>query len=456
MKLYSDRSLASALALVLIGTTLTIHADDNRSSFEPAMTRPEMKRRLEALKQRAPRLPLPELTAEERATGRSSVNNGRMRATYLPASWRSFVISGWGGSPRTATSSTAATPSTTTVLRSLQQQPDYAFKTRLFWIVSRGNDCQYCLGHQELKLRKAGMTEDSIAALDCRWEVFPKEEQAAMAFAKKLTLSPHQVTEADIVRLKANFDDAKTIDIVYTIARYNAVNRWTDSTGIPQDQSFGGEESTKLETPTSAEFGSLTSQVAPFVLPARPTWESSSEARDRMQAAKTRQPLVELPTVEAAQAALRSDTPGIVPPNWFRAIAKFPVAMDAWRQRQGRVRDGITDERLRPLIAYVSARENRAWYAAAHARARWLGLGGDDAALASFESVEKAAAKPRQAEALRFVRKLTAAPHTIDDADVTRLRESFSDAEVAELIDLTCDANAFDRYTEALRLPVEF
>jgi alkylhydroperoxidase family enzyme len=103
----------------------------------------------------------------------------------------------------------------------------------------------------------------------------------------------------------------------------------------------------------------------------------------------------------------------------------------------------------------VTARENRAWYAAEHARVRYAAGGRDIAALASFESLEAAVA-PGWAEALRFTRKLTTAPQTIGDADVARLREHFSDAETAEIIDSTGDANAFDRLTESLRLPLEF
>lgn len=55
----------------------------------PAKTRPEMKRRIEALKERTSRLPLPDLTEEQRAAGARSVNNGRLRAIYLPESWQS-------------------------------------------------------------------------------------------------------------------------------------------------------------------------------------------------------------------------------------------------------------------------------------------------------------------------------------------------------------------------------
>ena len=87
-------------------------------------TRPEMKQLLEDWKKAKPRLPLPPPTAEERAAagGRPLVNNGRMRMKYLPAEVRGgdFVREPDPG-----------------------MSLDPTFKTRLFWIVSRVNNCQY-------------------------------------------------------------------------------------------------------------------------------------------------------------------------------------------------------------------------------------------------------------------------------------------------------------------------
>lgn len=431
---------------------LFLSASAGAAESTVAPTRPEMKRRIEALKDRQSRLLLPPPTAEDIASGRMLVNNGRLRALYLPPSWQNFLVPGWGSSsarPRPQPQSTAA------LLNAMQAAPDYGFKTRLFWVVSRGNDCQYCLGHQELKLKRVGMTDDQIAALDCKWEVFPKNEQAALTFTHKLTMSPHTVNEKDIAKLKEHYNDRDVIDIVYTVARYNSVNRWTASTGIPQDQSFGGEDHSQLNTPTSAEFSNVPSKVAPVNVPARPDWEPMDAVVAAWTAARTRRPVVELPSMDTARSALAGDTPGVTPPVWVQAVAELPVVLDAWRQRQAMARDGKTEALLRAMIAWVSARENRAWYAAKHAQTRFVAIGGDEAALATFAALEKSATQPGHAEALRFARKLTSAPHTIVDADVARLKEHFSDYETAEIIHLTCDANAFDRYTEALRLPLE-
>jgi len=418
---------------------------------QTAVTRQQMKLQLEALKSRSARLPLPAITAEDRASGRMLVNNARMRALYLPPSWQGFVVPGWGGS-----SARQKPASTASVLKTMQARPDYGFKTRLFWIVSRGNDCQYCLGHQELKLRSVGMSDDQIAALDSRWDLFPTSEQAAMELAYQLTMAPHKVSAGDVAKLKEFYSDREIIDVVYTVARYNAVNRWTDSTGIPQDQSFGSDEHAELTTPTSEEYAKVRSKVAPVDVPSRAEWEPIDEALARMTEARQRTPAVALPSLEHAKSVLLADSPGAIPPVWLQALAEQTVALDAWRQRQAMVRDGQTDALLRAQIAWVSARENRAWYSAGHARGRVLALGSEPATLASFAALEQSASQPGHAEALRFARKLTSSPHLMVDADIARLREHFNDHEVAEIIQLACDANAFDRFTEALQLPLEF
>ena len=412
----------------------------------PAKTRPEMKLRIEGLKQRESRLPLPGLTAEEAASGRRFVNNGRLRSLYLPESWQAN---------RSATPNSQAGRSSASRPSAQQQAPDYPFKTRLFWVVSRTNDCQYCLGHQELKLRRAGMTEDQIASLDCRWSTFPQDEQQAMRLARLITLTPHLVTDQDLAELKKHYTDVQIVDIIQSIAGNNSTNRWTASTGIPQDRSFGGDEPSELNTPTSAEFSQVETKVAPLDYKPRPAWESRGDAEAAMAACQSRTPLVKLPSIDAARQALASDTPGIVPPVWCQVLAYSPPqALRAWRHRQAVVRDGKLDANLKALIAWVTARENRSWYSAAHAKARLNAMGISDDVLYSIGS-DEATFTPVERATFSFARKLTSAPHTIVDDDVAGLRKQFSDHEVAEIIFLVCDGNSFDRITEMLRLPLE-
>jgi hypothetical protein len=87
-------------------------------------TRSEMKQLLEDWKKAKPRLPLLPLTDEEKAElgDRKMVNNGLMRFKYLPKELRSGDFS--------------REPDPAMTL-------DNTFKTRIFWIVSRTNNCEY-------------------------------------------------------------------------------------------------------------------------------------------------------------------------------------------------------------------------------------------------------------------------------------------------------------------------
>ena len=121
--------LCFGILLMLVANLLGSLAragDPSRPNPVP-LTRPEMKQYLEDLKGRQPRIPLPELTRQEREElgERGASYEGRLRLHYLPASERR---SGGGECGRQ--------PDPNMTL-------DYAFKTMLFWIVSRTNNCHY-------------------------------------------------------------------------------------------------------------------------------------------------------------------------------------------------------------------------------------------------------------------------------------------------------------------------
>jgi len=110
------------------------------------LTRPEMKEYLEEMKTRKLRIPLPELTdADKELLGeRATSYESRLRHHYMPS--REGQSSGRGGSGFGGFGRDSDPDMTL----------DYASKTQLFWIVSRTNNCQYCLGHQESKLLGGG------------------------------------------------------------------------------------------------------------------------------------------------------------------------------------------------------------------------------------------------------------------------------------------------------------
>ncbi|MFM8289643.1 MAG: carboxymuconolactone decarboxylase family protein [Planctomycetaceae bacterium] len=448
MKPIAKTTLSLSLLLAASVTGAAFAQTAARGAKPVPATRTEMKQALDQLKGREPRLPLPPPTAEEieraknnpnpaRGLGAGLVNNARMRNLYLPEELRG--------------------PAT------LNREPDprmtlkAPFITEIFWIVSRLNNCHYCLGHQEAKLTADGLSDDDLARLDGDWSELPADRRAAFTFSRKLTVDPQRVTAADLEPLRDHYTDLQILEIVLLTARYNATNRWTDSLGIPQ------EDHREYLSPTSPAYETRRSAVAllpaadkpgPALPPTRPALESASEVVARIDSARRRQPALPLVSVEEARQAL-PDLPAGPVPAWIRLLANFPktgVAM-ARIQRQLPVA-GNLPPLLRAQIAWVAARHDRAWYALNIAHESLIALG-QSAAQIDQLTAPGATLSPGDQLALQFTAKLTATPQWIGDDDIAGLRKHFTDAQVAEIVYRVTQANQFDRLTEAAQLPVD-
>jgi AhpD family alkylhydroperoxidase len=465
-------------------------ADATATAPRPVpVTRPEMKRLIEDMKGRAPRIPLPELTADEKAQAQADPRafgyEGRLRALYLPGGdSRGFSFGGsrpGGNSPsggnQGGTSRSAETDPNITL--------DYAFKTRLFWIASRANNCQYCLGHQESKLLGAGMTEDEIAALDCDWSAFSPSEQAAFALARRLTLEPHLLTDADIDRCREHYTDLQILEMVMSLCGNNSINRWKEGTGVPQSQG-GGNFGRRTEgaaantpapeaceahrtylTPTSDRFlaaptqvgavylDDLTGQVAVATECRRPPLESAEFVAEKLSDCATRSPRLPLVDEDAARAALGDSAPEGPLPNWMRLLANFPVASQRTVASIRAAEElGDLSPLLKAQISWVIARQDRAWYALAEARRRLVALGQTDEQINALDG-DQAELSESDRAILTLARNLAASPVVLTDEQVARAVELAGPRDVTQTIHYTTVRASFDRFTEAAGLPVE-
>lgn len=440
-----------AASLTLLGPVLA-RADEPAAADDgvPAVpaTRDDLKRALEESKHNQPRLPLPSPTEADRARAASGdswgiVNNGLMRRHYLPAG---VTMGGFSREPDS------------------RMTLGYPFQTRLFWIVSRANNCTYCMGHQETKLSAVGMIDDEIAALDGDWANFSPAEQTAFAFTRKLTFEPHDITDADLDALRAHYDDDQMLEIIAVVGNFNAMNRWTGALRIPQ------EDHREYLTPTSEPFRDLLSRIAP--LPTGRTGSAPSYA-----APSERPPLESRAEVEAALSSCRERSPRIPlasdsdasdpTPNWERLLLRFPVYGPARiAMHRASESEGELDPRFKAIIAYVAARYDRAWYALGHAERRLGSLGFSSDEIAVLDDLARPLAAQERSQlgsspdvldrlVASFTRKLTVDPALIGDSDIAVLRAHFNDKEVAEIVFQITEAAFFDRLTEAAGLPLE-
>ncbi|HUG70300.1 MAG TPA: hypothetical protein VMM76_21295 [Pirellulaceae bacterium] len=471
------KRLLTALFLgVVTASPGTVTAVDSETTPRPVpLTRPEMKQYLEDMKARKPRIPLPELTEEDKANlgERASSYESRLRYHYMPSrdgEQRTGGRSSSGGFGRENDPEMSLT---------------YAFKTELFWIVSRTNNCQYCLGHQESKLLGAGLTEDQIAALDCDWSVFSPEEQTAFAFARKITYEPHLVNDADIDQLRKHYTDRQILEMILSVAGNNSINRWKEGAGIPQSANGGGfgrrtptgaevaETADRLRvpetylTPTAQQYKSVVTIVAPLLLDEktgaptrmtvsrRPALESRQEVEAALAAARQRTP--RLPLVDEGQAkeVLPEDFPAGTLPQWVRLLATFPTSAPG---RISSIRSAEQRGDLTPLLkaqaSWIIARQDRAWYAAGEAKRRLQQLGWTDDQIYQLDGSWDEFT-PTERALFTIARKLAATPIVLTDAEVDEAVKLAGPRDVVQLISYTTNRASFDRITEAAGLRIE-
>jgi alkylhydroperoxidase family enzyme len=393
-------------------------------------TRSETKKVLGSLKERSPRLPVPETVPGGTNPASSNVINGRARRYYLPESW--LQAERWGNEA--------------------QSKVSYELKTQCFWVVSRGNNCHYCLGHQEHKLKVAGLTDDQIGALDRNWELLDPRTRKGVELARKMTVLPFAISDRDLAAMKSEYSDAEIVELVYSIARFNSMNRWTDSMGLPQDSEMRGEH-IEFDSPTESKWDQGDSLVVAgpdIVRPLPWTWD---ECQKQFQVAATRSPRVELVSNESAAEILKQDPSKTN--DWHRVIATLPAAgpemVQAWTAM---LSDTELDPKIKAAICWTTARCNRSAGSLSMARQFAKQLGISEQEMQLWDSRGQANLPVGLAKAIRFADKLTCQPTKITDADIAELRKDFSDRQTAHVIYTAATANALDRLTETLQLSV--
>ncbi len=487
-KLSNQVCQALVLGCVFFPIRICLGQELNNGTRPTPLTRPDLKQLIEDVKLRVPRIPLPELTAVDREKLGDQVDSyeSRIRHHYLNGIEpnRSVVV------PQTAPSARGPR-SGQPAITSREQDPAYsldsAFKVELFWIVSRVNNCQYCIGHQETKLLGAGRSEDQIASLDGDWSELEPAKQLAFAFARKFTYQPHLISDGDIVGLKAHYSDNQILEMILSMSGNNSINRWKEGIGVPQRKEEGGysrlatlgqngqgasESDPKLPrgtylTPTSAAFAKKVSKVAVFSLDEksgepicltqskRPPLESRDLVEKMLSDCRTRKSRLGL--VDEAQA--RRDIPGCAStegalPNWVRLIANFPKG-GASRFESFRAADEKGD--LSPLfkaqLNWILARQDRAWYALGLARTQLQGLGQTEEQIFALDG-DWSPFSARDRALFQLACQLATSPVVLSDEEVKRGVQLAGPRDVVQTISYTTSRASFNRLTEAAGLPL--
>lgn len=99
--------------------------------------------------------------------------------------------------------------------------------------VSFINGCHYCTQHHVASSKRVGLTAEDWAALRAGdYSGYTEKEGAALAYADKLTRTPHDISDEDVARLGKHFSEPEIVDIHLLTGLANLTNRFTDPLGL--------------------------------------------------------------------------------------------------------------------------------------------------------------------------------------------------------------------------------
>ena len=109
-------------------------------------------------------------------------------------------------------------------------------KAQLAWVSARADRAWYALAHARDRLRALGQGDDAIFAIDQASEPnFTPGELAAFAFARKLTVDPALIGDADFNALKKYYSDSEIAELIYHVNHDVFFNRLTEAANLPLD-----------------------------------------------------------------------------------------------------------------------------------------------------------------------------------------------------------------------------
>ena len=95
------------------------------------------------------------------------------------------------------------------------------------------NGCHYCTQHHVSSSKRVGLTAEDWSALRAGdYSRYSEKERVALAYADKLTRTPHDITDADFASLAGQFTEPEIVDVHLLTGLANLTNRFTDPLGL--------------------------------------------------------------------------------------------------------------------------------------------------------------------------------------------------------------------------------
>ena len=110
-----------------------------------------------------------------------------------------------------------------------------AVKEMIASLVSKVNECDYCLTYHQSFLVDAGISSIEAEAIVTDYQTAPitDSEKKLLAYVEKVTRHAYKTTDADIAGLKeCGWSEGQILEATLVVGLFCDINRWVDALGF--------------------------------------------------------------------------------------------------------------------------------------------------------------------------------------------------------------------------------
>lgn len=248
---------------------------------------------------------------------------------------------------------------------------DPVLRAKIRWMAADANRCAYSRAAAEADLKRAGVSEEEIRRLAGDHSELSAREQAALHFARQMTLKASEVTDEEFAELLAHFGPADVVAMVHTLAHANFQDRIFLALGVsvepggalpPLDTHTDPENSSDTEAPPRPAWDELQVTASPqTAVPADWLERSFDDLQKSLEGQKARASRIPVPDEEALGEHMSLARKKII---WTRVSAGYqPELTLAWFDCMGTFQQ---EAELDPVFAnsmfWVITRSNDCFY----------------------------------------------------------------------------------------------
>lgn len=109
-------------------------------------------------------------------------------------------------------------------------------KEQIAVVVSAANSCKYCVASHSMALSMMGFSQERIDDLTKNIEspqITPRDKKI-LEYARKATLTPHKITDAETNELKSlGLTDSQIVEVLGVMELFTGYNKFLDSLAVP-------------------------------------------------------------------------------------------------------------------------------------------------------------------------------------------------------------------------------